>query len=471
MTTSHLPADRTRTRTDEALAALGDALGGRLVLPSDPGWDQARAGWNLSIDQQPSAVVEATGVADVQATVRAARAAGLRVAPQATGHGSEALSSLDGAILLKTAGLTGVSVDPAAFSARLGAGVLAADVADAAAPHGLAPVLGLAPPVGGPGLSLGGGTGWRRRAHGLAANNVLAFEVVLPSGEARRVDAGTEPDLFWALRGGGGRFGIVTAIEVGLHAIPEVSGGMLAWPAEQARDVLEQFRRWTRDAPESLGAVFRYLSLPPIDAIPEPLRGRRIVSVAAVHAGSARDGARLLEPLRGAAATLLDTFGPIGLADLPRVAGDPEQPMPSAGEGVLIGDLTVGAAATLGELIATDAVAPLTVLEVRLLGGALSRRPRGHGALAALDGGYSVFAGGAAPDRDAGLAVDAALRGLRRRLVPWIAPQALLTSSRTGTDAAAGFDGETWQRLEAIRDAYDPDRIIQGSLDAPAALR
>jgi hypothetical protein len=469
MTTSDLPAGPARAHP--ALAALGDALSGRLVLPNDPGWDQARASWNLSIDQQPAAVVHAAGVPDVQATVRAARAAGLRVAPQATGHGSETLTSLDGAILLKTSALTDVSIDPAAFSARLGAGVLAADAADAAAPHGLAPVLGLAPTVGVTGLSLGGGVGWLSRARGLAANNVLAFDVVLPSGEARHIDAGTEAELFWALRGGGGRSAIVTAIEVALHAVPEVSGGMLAWPAEQARDVLEQFRRWTLDAPEALGAVFRYLSLPPIDAIPEPLRGRRIVSVAAVHVGTERDGARVLEPLRGAAATLLDTFGPIGLADLPHVAGDPDQPMPSAGEGMLIDDLTTGAAAMLGELIATDSVAPLTVLEVRLLGGALSRRPPGHGALATLEGAYSVFAGGAVPDRDAGLAVDAGLRALRVRMAPWIAPQALLTSSRAGTDPAAGYDDATWQRLVAIREAVDPDRLIQGSLDDPAVLR
>jgi hypothetical protein len=125
----------------------------------------------------------------------------------------------------------------------------------------------------------------------------------------------------------------------------------------------------------------------------------------------------------------------------------------------------------LGELIATDSVAPLTVLEVRLLGGALSRRPPGHGALATLEGAYSVFAGGAVPDRDAGLAVDAGLRELRGRMAPWIAPQALLTSSRAGTDPAAGYDDATWQRLVAIREAVDPDRLIQGSLDDPAVLR
>jgi FAD/FMN-containing dehydrogenase len=435
-------------------------LAGRLVLPADADWDQARTGWNLAIDQRPAAVVEAASVADVQATVRAARAAGLRVAPQATGHGSEALGALDGAILLKLSALHAVTIDPAAGTARVEAGALAGDVAAAAGEHRLAPALGLAPSVGVAGLTLGGGLGWLSRTHGLACNNVRSFEVVSTSGERVRVDAESDPELFWALRGGGGRMAIVTALEVELHPVPEVSAGMLAWPAAVGADVVEQFRRWTADAPECLSAVFRYVLLPDLEAIPEPIRGRRLVSVAAAYFGTEADARAALAPLRGAPATLIDTFGPIGAADLVRVAGDPEEPGPARGDGFVVSDLTAELAATVVELIDADALAPLSVLELRLLGGALDRAPEGHGALAKLDGRFSVFAGGPVfgPEMEAGTAQRLAM--LRECLAPWKVEQELLNSAPVGIDPAKAFDAESWERLTAARSAYDPDGLI-----------
>src|SRR5918998_1554869 len=264
-------------------ARLLDGVRGRVVLPDDAGWDDARRGWNLSVDQRPAAVVEAAGPEDVQAVLRA----GLRVAPQSTGHGSELLPDLDGVVLLKTSRLRDVTVDGSVV--RAGAGALAGDVAAAAGEHGLAPLLGLASTVGVTGLALGGGTGWLSRAHGLTCNSVRAFEVVLASGERLRVDAEHEPELFWALRGGGGRFAVVTALELEAQPVPELSAGMLAWPAGRAAEVLEPFRRWAGEAPEALGAVFRYLALPDVDGVPAPLRGRRIVAVIAAYLGADAD--------------------------------------------------------------------------------------------------------------------------------------------------------------------------------------
>src|SRR5919198_5407313 len=186
--------------------SLQESIRGRLTLPSDPGWDEARRMWNLSVDLRPAAIADVASPQDVQEVVRLAARDGLRVAPQSTGHGSEALGPLDDTVLLKTSGLRGVVIRPEARTVRVGAGVLAGEAAAAADKHGLAPVLGLAPTVGVAGLVLGGGTGWLSRAHGLAANNVRAFEVVTAAGERLRVGADAEPDLFWALRGGGGRF-------------------------------------------------------------------------------------------------------------------------------------------------------------------------------------------------------------------------------------------------------------------------
>jgi len=436
--------------------------------PGDPGWDAARGSWNTAIDQHPAAVARASSVADVQAAVAHARGAGLRVAPQATGHGSEALSleALRGALLLRTSGLDAIAVDPAARTAHVGAGVTAGALADAAGAHGLAPVLGLAASVGVAGLSLGGGLGWLSRTHGLAANNVRALDVVTAAGAALRVDAEHEPDLFWALRGGGGRCAIVTGLEVALHPVGEATAGMIAWPAERAGEVLEQARRWAAGAPECVSAVVRVLSLPPLDAIPEPIRGRRIVAVLAAHFGPAADAERLLAPLRESDAALLDTFGPVGAADLPRVAGDPEDPGPARGDGLLLSELTPKLVEAIAAVAADEALAALTVVELRQLGGAVGRDAPGAGALPSLDAGWAFFAAGMAPDDDARAAVEAALAAVRERLAPWTSPRALLSSSGGGIDPARGFDPETWGRLVGVRDAYDPDRLILANHDA-----
>ena len=438
---------------------LPSTLRERVTLPGDPGWDAARRSWNLAVDQNPAAVVEPATPEDVEAVVRFAAQNGLRVAPQATGHGSESLPPLDGALLLKTSTMRKIEVEPDEGIARVEAGARAGEVADAAGEHRLAPVLGLATTVGVVGLALGGGTGWLSRAYGLTANNVKAFEVVTANGERLRADAHTEPELFWALRGGGGRFAIVTAAEFQAHPVADVSAGMLVWPADKAAAVLEQFRRWTLDAPESLGAVFRYLDLPPIDAVPAPLRGRNVAIIAA-HLGTEQDGRRLIEPLRASHQSVLDTFGPVGAADLVRVAGDPEEPLPARGDGFLVRELTDEFVDAVAELIAENALSPLSVLELRLLGGAMARASDDHGALATLNGEMSVFASGAAFDADAATAIADRVEHLRTRLAPWTAPEALLNSSRGGVDPARAFDDATWERLQRVQDAFDPDRLI-----------
>jgi FAD/FMN-containing dehydrogenase len=455
------------TLSPQVFEALRDGVRGRVTVPGDPGWDAARRSWNLSVDLQPAAVVEAAGVEDVQAAVALAAREGLSVLPQASGHGSEALGPLDGALLLKTGAMRAVTVDPEARTVRAEAGALAGPVAEAAAAHGLAPVLGLAPTVGVVGLALGGGTGWLSRAYGLAANNVRALDVVTVDGQHRRVDAESEPELFWALRGGGGRGAIVTALVLAAHPVSAVSAGALAWPAERAADVLARYRGWAAGAPESVGAVFRYLSLPPIDAVPEPLRGRRVVAVIAAHLAAEDEAARLVQPLRDLGETLLDTFAPVDPAALVRVAGDPEEPGPARGQGFLLDQLARGVVDAVTELIAADALAPLGVLELRLLGGAMARAPEGHGALATVPGAFSVFAGGPVLGPDMGDAIDARLAQLRERLGPWASDRALLGASRFGVDPATAFDDATWERLRRARDAYDPDRVILAGHDAP----
>jgi FAD/FMN-containing dehydrogenase len=445
------------TSIDHEYAELRDGIRGAVVLPGDEGWDDARRGWNLSVDQRPAAVVEAAGPEDVQAAVRFAARGGLRIAPQSTGHGSEVLDALEGALLLKTSRMRSVSVDPDAGLARVDAGARAGDVAGVAGAHGLAPVLGLSPTVGVTGLALAGGVGWLSRAHGLAANSVNALDVVLASGERRHVDADSQPDLFWALRGGGGRSAIVTSVELRAYRLPEVCGGMLVWPAERARDVLALFRELTLDAPEALSLVFRFIAIPDIEGPPPPLRGRKIVAVIAVNLGGEPGGVARLRTLGGA---LADTFKAIEPAELVRVAGDPEDPAPARGDGFMLDTINDETVERLADSIGSEAFSSLTIFEIRHLGGALASPPEAHGALGALSASYSVFGGGVAGSAGAGAAVDRALDAVRETLGPWVAPQALLSSARAGTDPAQGFDADTWMRLRAIERAYDPDGLI-----------
>ena len=445
------------TSIDHEYAELRDGVRGAVVLPGDEGWDQARSCWNLSVDQRPAAVVEAAGSEDVQAAVRFAARRGLRIAPQSTGHGSEVLGALEGAVLLKTSRMRGVSVDHDSGLARVDAGARAGDVAAVAGAGGLAPVLGFSPTVGVAGLALAGGIGWLSRAHGLAANSVNALDVVLASGEHRRVDADNQPDLFWALRGGGGRAAIVTSLELRAYRLPKLYGGMLLWPAERTRDVLALFRELTLDAPEALSLVFRFIAVPDIEGPPEPLRGRKIVAVIAVNLGGEPDCVARLRALGG---VLADTFKTIEPAELVRVAGDPEDPAPARGGGFMLETITDETAERIAYSIESEALSSLTILEIRHLGGVLANPPQGHGALGALSASYSVFSGGVAGSPSAGAAVDRALDAVRETFAPWVAPQALLSSARAGTDPAQGFDADTWTRLRAIERAYDPDGLI-----------
>ena len=246
-----------------------------VVVPGSPGWDDARRAWNLTVDQRPDAVFMPGDAEEVAAAVRAAGAAGLRVAVQATGHGAGPRRNLEGTLLINTSRMRGASVDPASRTARVEAGAQWRDVGPLAAEHGLAALHGSAPDVGVVGYTLGGGVGWLGRRYGLAANSVTAIEVVTADGEAVRADADTEPDLFWALRGGGS-FGVVTALEFRLYPVESLNVGWLVWPWEEARRVLARWAEWTDTVPEEVTSIGRILQLPPLPDLPEAFRGRQM---------------------------------------------------------------------------------------------------------------------------------------------------------------------------------------------------
>jgi FAD/FMN-containing dehydrogenase len=365
---------------DQLLADVGalDArLAGSAVGPGDPRWDEARTAWNLAVDQRPAAVAIVHDADDVVAVVDFARARGLRVAAQGTGHAASAMSTLDGTILVKTHEMRGVEIDPIARRARVQAGALWADVTVPAAEHRLVPPLGSSPDVGVVGFTLGGGFCWVGRKHGLASNNVHAVEIVLADGSRVRATADHEADLFWAVRGGGGSFGVVTAIELELFDEPEIFASSMFFPAERGAEIVHAWRTLTRALPEDATAYVRFLQVPPLPDIPEPLRGRSWVNLEVVHLGDEVAGRQWSDPIR-ALGPEVELGGMMDAAALNHFHMDPEHPVPALGGAhMLLDELTEEAVDAFVAVGGAASRSPLVVL-----GAAPARRrarPRARG--------------------------------------------------------------------------------------------
>ena len=433
---------------------------GAVHLPGDPGYDAARTPWNVAVDQRPAAVAYPADADEVSAVVRVAAACGLRVAPQGTGHNAGPLGRLDDVVLLRTSAMTDVHVDADNRVARVGAGVLWADVVEAAAQHGLAALHGSSPDVGVVGYSLGGGIGWYARQLGLATNSVLAVELVLPDGTQVRADETTHPDLFWAVRGGGGNFGIVTAMEFRLFDITTAYAGFLLWDQSHAERVLRTWADWAPGAPDCVTTSFRLLNLPPMPELPDFLRGRQLVVIDGAVLAEDEQAAEILARLR----TLepeMDTFARVPASALVRLHMDPEGPTPGVSAAGVLGDLPEAAIESFLALAGPGSGSTLMVAELRQLGGALGRPATGAGALPMLDGSFALFACAVpmTPELGArGLADAVALVDAMRS---YSSGSEYLNFAETPVDVSTAYSEQSWTRLTALRSTVDPDgRIV-----------
>lgn len=429
-----------------------------LVSSGDPGWDGARQAFNLAVDQRPALIAYPESADDVVAVVDYACAKGLRVAPQRTGHAAQAIESLAGAVLLRTDRLTGVEVDVAARTARIAGGTLGGEVADAAAAHGLAPIAGSSRTVGVTGYHLGGGLSFASRKLGLAANAVRAIELVTADGRVVRAAADSEPELFWALRGGGGNYGVVTALEVELFELPEVYAGNLFFPAERAREVLHAWRETTLTAPEELTLSGRVLQVPDVPGPPPPLRGRAFAVVDAVFLGGDGDGAELLAPLR-ALGPEMDNVALAGPDVLGRVHMDPEDPVPALTDHTLTGPLPPEAIDAFVDAVGPESGSTLVVAELRQTGGALSRVAPGGGVLDFLPGDYFAFGVAALMGPEAGAAAQADFDRMHDALAPYDAGSYFNFSERP-LPISTFFAADVVERLAAVKAQWDPDDVF-----------
>ncbi|MGR0220897.1 FAD-binding oxidoreductase [Agromyces sp. ZXT2-6] len=435
----------------------------RLLAPGDAGWDAARATFNLLDDQRPDLIALPEDAAGVAAAVALARGEGLRVAAQSTGHGAACRHPLDGALLVNTSRMNAVAVDAGSRRVRVGAGARWRDVAPRLSDVGLAGLHGSSLGVGLAGYSLGGGVGWLTRRHGLQCNAVRAVELVTIDGEHLRADADHHPDLFWALRGGGGNFGIVTALEFDAVQVPELASGAYFFPVERTAEVLHTWSALLPSLPEALTTWVTVMHFPPSDEMPPEVRGRSFTILMAAHLGSEREARRLLRPLQELG-PMRDTLGPQDPLALGALAMDPESPLPYRSTTALVDGLPGGAIAALAALSGVGS--PLTLVQFRHVGGALSRRPDGAGARATLPGEILVFslAIPIGPDTES----IAALERLDDILAPLNVGE-YPNLVEHPVDASRFFDAPTWARLREVKAAYDPADLVHGNHHVPTA--
>jgi len=419
-----------------------------MLTKESNGYDAARLGFQRRDPHRPDVIFPVTSAADVEEAVRYAIDHDLRIAVQASGHGLT--QGIDGGVLIATSGFNGVRVDAERKTAWVEAGATWKDVMDATAPYGLAPLSGSFPGVGAISYTLGGGLGLMARRFGYAADHVNRIEVVTPDGIRRNAEG--DPDLFWALRGGGGNFGVVTGIEVDLFDVPTLYGGSLYFDLGECPGALEAWRDWTRTVPEEVTSAVALVPLPDIPPIPEPLRGRYIAQVQLAIVGAG--GEELIQPLRAIGRPVLDTVGELAYAESGKIFAEPDRPDSYHSSNVLLSGIDPVALATVPKLAGPEA-ATRCVVAIRQLGGALSRPPLIPNAVGHRDASYSLTLISPGDDDVTGLH--------RSILEPWRPVGRLLNFSGgplTPAEIREAYEPDVWTRLTELRARYDSDRRL-----------
>jgi UDP-N-acetylenolpyruvoylglucosamine reductase len=447
-------------RTLSTAEKLRDRFADSVVTPADDAYDPARASFNVLHDQRPDAIATPSSAAETAAIVSAARDAGLRITAQGSSHNVAPLGSLEGTLLIKLERMKAVELNAGDGTVRVEAGARWWDLIDEASAQGLAARHGSSPEINIVGYSVGGGVGWMVRKHGLQANAVTAIEIVTADGEVRTVDAGNEPELFWAVRGGGGNFGVVTAIEFELVPVHEFHAGSLFFEFERAEEILKAYREWTVDLPDEVTSVGRTLQLPDLDVIPEIVRGKSFSIIEAASLSGRDETRELLAPLRELN-PIMDTFANVPPAALAHLHMDPQEPVPYDATHALLGEFTERAIDEALAAVGPGAGSPV-FFEVRHVGGAAARSDAGHGAIDTLRGEYMMF--GLAPMMDPAMAPKLAddLGRLSDAFAPDDAGR-YLNFTEVEHPVEDMFPDGTVPRLKAVKPTYDPEGLFRAN--------
>ena len=427
---------------------LQKAIKGQVWLPGSGGFDEAAKAWNVTVAQPVAAVVEIADADDAVALVRYARQEGLGVAVQPKGHGAS--GNVDGLILVRTKRLDSVEVNPDQGSVRVGAGVDWRRVLEEAGKHGLAGLSGSAPGVSVTGFTLGGGLSFFGRKYGRAADSVIAFEIVDADGNQSRVTAESDPDLFWALRGGGGDFALVTALEFRLYAEPNLYGGRITWDGQKAPEVFAAFREVTADAPPELSVWFSRLQIPQAPPM-------AIIDVA--YLGSRGDAEVLLAGLGKIDGVISDKRDVLPTAALGDITAEPTDPSPVLSRT----ELLTGLDDAVAEILLSEPLEPLVGIQLRHLGGKLAQPGLDAGAGGTISEPYLLYLLGLGLNPQLTHAVTGKQAELVAALEGAISGRKPYTFLGRGESAAQAFPGDTLTRLRELKRTRDPHNVFHAN--------
>jgi len=459
---------RVPTPAPERAEELRTLIDGEVFLVGEEDYGRETAGWNLLVEHHPSVVVVPFTPEDVALAVRFAAAESLPVAVQATGHGPA--GPADGAVFVSTRRMTSLGIDVSAPAARIGPGVKWEPVIEQAGRHGLAPLVGSTPDVSAVGYLTGGGLPVLGRRYGFSADHVRSLEVVTADGEIRHASDREHPDLFWAVRGGKGNFGIVTSITTGLLRLRQIYGGGLIFPGEKTRDVLRTWLEWTESQPEEMSSSVALARFPDAPGIPDPLRGQFVVHLRIAFTGSAEEGAALVRPLR-ALGPSMDAVTEMPYTRIGEVHNDPLEPVPVRDRGTLLGPLNEAAADRITEFAGPDAEMAPGLVEVRHLGGALARPPASPSAFGHRDAAFSFVTGMVTMPGEIER-IDAIQRDLFAGMAEWDTGGKLpnfLAADSDPESVKRAYEESDYRRLQSIKAAYDPENLFRINHNIPPA--
>ena len=441
-------------------------VAGRVIAPEDPEYDSARSVFYGGIDRHPAAIVRVKDDMDVARVVALARETGLELAVRSGGHSISGLCVSEGGIVIDLADMRALEIDPEARTAWAQTGLTAVDFTTAAAEHGLGIGFGDTGSVGIGGITLGGGVGYLVRKYGLTIDSLQAADIVTADGEIRRVDAENEPDLFWAIRGGGGNFGVATRFRFGLHQIDTVVGGMLLLPATV--DTIAGFMAEAEESPDELSSIANVMPAPPMPFVPEEAHGKLAIMALMTYVGEPEAGQRALAPFRALAEPIADMLRPMPYPEVYPPEEEGYHPL-AKGHTMFVDTIGRPEAETILEHLGTS-TAMMGVAQLRTLGGAMARVPVDATAFAHRQSKIMVNVA-AVYERPEEIAVHG----------PWV--EAFAAALHQGDDGAyvnflgdegearirAAYPGSTWDRLRQIKARYDPTNLFRLSQNIPPA--